>query len=133
MIGQPFVDAAGGDVRKIDEQLGEVGLGIDFMASAGAGEAAQDGDELAAAGGGHEEGVLAQQSDAFHLLLSEVVVHGHGPVGDKQSEFLPLIQTAADGYRQRMLGQQRFLLQEKQFISRVQHRVRFRPAQGHAI
>jgi len=110
LIRKPRVQFVDRRVLQVGQQLREVGLGIDPVPLTGAGEAAEDGGGLAPAGSGHEEGVLAKQRDPFHLLLGQVVVNRHGPVGEEQGQLLPLVQGVADGLGQRMLGQKCGLL-----------------------
>ncbi|SRR6266481_1774900 len=52
-------EAAGGYVGYVDQQLCEVELGVDIVATAGAGQAGQDGGGLATARVTDEQGVLA--------------------------------------------------------------------------
>ncbi len=65
---------ADGKRRQIDQQLGEIELGIDFMATAGAREAGQDGRRSSSARVANEERVLAIEHHALHFAFADVIV-----------------------------------------------------------
>lgn len=114
LVGQPLVELAHGRGREVGQQLREVQLRIDGMASAGAGEAGQDGGRAAALFVADEQGVFSIQYDAFHLPFAHVVVDGHGPVFGKDIQFLPLVERVLDRQRHRMSGQKLIgILQEE--------------------
>ena len=59
LIGEPGVKVAGGPSGKVQEELGEVELGIDLVPAAGRGQAGENSGGAAAARFANEQGVFA--------------------------------------------------------------------------
>jgi len=79
------------------------------MTPACAGQAGEDGRRSSPAWVSDKEGIFTVENDALHLPLGNVVIDGHGTIGAKDVQFVPLAQCIQDRLSHGMPGQQLFL------------------------
>ncbi len=91
LVGQPGGEPVCVRSRKIDQQLSEVQLRVDFMTAAeGWSGWLKDGRRPSPAWVAHEQRVFAIQDNTLHLPLACVVVDGHSAVGAEHAQLPPL-------------------------------------------
>ena len=79
------------------EDVGEIRFGIDAFAVAVADECVERGGACAASRVAHEQPVLFADGAGTDGVFDEVVVDLHAPVSHIHGEFVPLVESVADG------------------------------------
>ena len=101
----PVGDVLVGERGQLGEDLAQVGVGVDALASAVFDDRVEDGSALARIDVAHEEPVLLSNGSGTDGVFDEVVVDLHAPVLQEHAKAAPLTQGVVDGFAQGTLRQ----------------------------
>lgn len=102
-VGQRVAELGGWGSGQVHDQLREMDLRVDAMASAGAHQAREDRRRLAALQAAHVERVLAVERVMCHRAFTRAVVDGHFGVVQEGGERAPLVERVAHRAHHRLL------------------------------